>query len=139
MTLNLSMSDAVNAPGYPDCKAKFGLEACVRATATHEFGHALSFSHEQMRLDNPNFDCFLLGGELGDVRVGSYDTMSIMRTCNIIDLAQGTLSSTDVLGLRAFYGSSSSAGTRKDVVLWDDQTAYFFFGKNYARCASAVA
>lgn len=133
MTLNLTMNDAANAPGYPKCKDAFGLESCVRATAVHEFGHALGFAHEQMRLDNPAFDCFILGGEIGDVRVGSYDKLSVMRTCSVMDLAQATLSSTDTLGLRAFYGSSTSVGTRKDVVVWDDQSAYFFFGKEYVR------
>ena len=131
LTLNLTMT---GTQGYVDCANNFGIEKCVRATSVHEFGHALGFTHEQMRFDNPDFDCLdLIGGDTGDVRLGAYDKLSIMRSCNVRDLAQGTLSAEDKLGLQAFYGNPGAATVKKDAVKWDDDTLYFFFGDHYIR------
>jgi hypothetical protein len=124
--LNLNMTAP---PEYAQCAATFGAEACVRATATHEFGHALGFSHEQMRLDNPDFDCLdLIGGSLGDTYVGNYDKSSIMRSCTVRDSGRTTLSTTDKLGLQAYYGHPSPSAIRKDAIGWDGEYYYFFFG-----------
>lgn len=51
MTLNFTYKNwDANCPRY------YGLENCVRWTAVHEFGHALSAQHEHLRLDTPA-DC----------------------------------------------------------------------------------
>ncbi len=131
VTLNLSM-DA--PPSYADCGALFGDQACVRSTATHEFGHALGFAHEQMRRDNPDFDCFdLIGGQLGDTFVGGYDKSSIMRSCTVRDSAKRSLSSTDKLGLAAYYGTPSKEKIPQDSIVWNDDYVIFFFGGNMTR------
>ncbi len=131
MKLNLGMT----APaGYKACATSFGAEACVRSTATHEFGHALGFAHEQMRFDNPDFDCLdLIGGDFGNTYVGTYDKSSIMRSCTVRDSAKATLSTSDKLGLQAFYGTPSPANFRKDSVVWNKDYVISFFGVNMSR------
>jgi hypothetical protein len=135
MTLNLTM---VTTPNYAACRATYGLESCVRTTAAHEFGHALGFAHEEMRVENyegilkgdPNA-CLLLGfGELGDSRIGTYDKLSVMNSCRILTPVSA-LSATDKRGLQAFYGHPSPASIRKDAINWDNETTYFFFGNRY--------
>ncbi len=83
-------------------------EMCTRNISVHEFGHALSFVHEQSRSDN-NGQCgeFQEGGEsLGDHYIGAFDVMSVMSYCNGINTtgSEGILTDTDVLGVRRLYG-----------------------------------
>jgi hypothetical protein len=74
---------------------------CIQATAIHEFGHSLSFAHEQRRPDN-NGECTIgvTSGSLGDTLLGPFDNGSIMNYCgNAVTLSRG-----DVYGANVVYG-----------------------------------
>jgi hypothetical protein len=80
---------------------------CIRVGAVHEFGHALGFAHEQNRPDTPSW-CALEQGSDGDILVGPWDLDSVMNYCNPAWTGDGKLSETDIEGVRAAYGRSSS-------------------------------
>jgi hypothetical protein len=81
-------------------------DICLRATAVHEFGHALGFSHEQNRPEAPDQCRELRQGAEGDYRVTEYDPGSIMNYCNANWSGDGTLSKLDVTALQTFYGAA---------------------------------
>jgi hypothetical protein len=80
------------------------LKYCIESIAVHEFGHALSFSHEHNRSDNP-----VCGDEAQGTSGGYYvtenDLDSIMNYCNPKWNGDGTLSSLDIRGVRWLYGA----------------------------------
>jgi hypothetical protein len=77
----------------------------TRATAVHEFGHALGLLHEHERTDAPGCGDYETKVRNNDwnVYVGNFDTNSIMNYCHNSSLS--TLSPGDVAGLKYLYPS----------------------------------
>lgn len=85
----------------PACQGKE--ELCIRSIATHEFGHALGFAHEQNRKDKPGNCSAERGGGDGDLVVGKWDLGSVMNYCNPKYNGNGSLSQSDIDGVRLAY------------------------------------
>lgn len=88
---------------------KPNLEFCVRTIAVHEFGHALGFDHEQNRPDSPSW-CAKDTQGAGDRVIGPWDLDSVMNYCNPEWSGNGELSTTDIQGVQAVYGTAPSGG-----------------------------
>lgn len=94
----------VDFSSYDECKGEKN-EFCVRATAVHEFGHALAFAHEQNRDDAPDWCKAKHSGDLPDKKITDYDPQSIMNYCNKAWNNNGLLSNKDVEAVTRVYGA----------------------------------
>lgn len=102
----LSYDSCWNPGPFTDRHGRFWetwTEYCIRASAVHEFGHALGFVHESNRPDTPS-SCTQRQGSGGDTRVGRWDVDSVMNYCNPIWNNDGVLSPGDIVGARWLYG-----------------------------------
>lgn len=90
---------------------KNSLKYCIKTIAVHEFGHALSFSHEQNRPDAP-YECRKENsqGTTGDILITKYDLKSVMNYCNPQWSGNGKLSKLDIKGLVKWYSSVPRKG-----------------------------
>jgi Dual-action HEIGH metallo-peptidase len=77
---------------------------CITAIATHEFGHAIGFSHEQNRPDAPGECQDIRQGTNGDLLLTPYDPDSVMNYCNAHWNNDGKLSALDIDAVQQLYG-----------------------------------
>ena len=80
-------------------------EYCIKGIATHEFGHAVSFAHEQNRPDAPAECRAERAGTDGDALITPYDLSSVMNYCNPRWVGNGKLSALDIVAVQKLYGA----------------------------------
>jgi hypothetical protein len=120
MTLNFRYQDWDPSCGSSESEREY----CIRATAVHEFGHALGFAHEQNRADAPIWCRDQAQGTDGNIFMTPYDPDSVMNYCNAYWNNGGSLSAHDMAGLQFWYGPEPSSGVpwlpscRTDVLLY---------------------
>lgn len=94
--------------GFIGSGASTHREYCTKIIAVHEFGHALGFTHEDLRSDR--FGCeepHTGQGTKGNYQITSYDLNSIMNYCNPNWNGFGQLSFLDRWGAISVYGGWS--------------------------------
>jgi hypothetical protein len=79
------------------------VDNCIKATAGHEFGHAIGFTHERNRPDTPG-ECWPAEDDSKNKPLTPYDDHSVMNYC--IPDNGGKLSRLDIEAVQELYGSS---------------------------------
>ncbi|MDQ3233908.1 MAG: hypothetical protein M3Q07_19000 [Pseudobdellovibrionaceae bacterium] len=109
-TMRIDVSRDGKYPGSGTWARDFAVKQ-TRATAVHEFGHALGLLHEHERTDAPgcgDYDEKVRNSDW-NVYVGKFDSNSIMNYCHNNELT--SLSHGDVAGLKYLYPSLNNSGS----------------------------
>jgi hypothetical protein len=78
-------------------------ELCIREVAVHEFGHVLSFVHEDWQPGAPEKCKQLRQGAPGSPVFPKYDADSVMNYCNVRFANLGQLSAIDIAAVNHLY------------------------------------
>lgn len=88
---------------FESCRLPEHLQNCIKATAIHEFGHAIALAHEQMHEETPPSCGRQISRRRTDSVTTDFDARSVMNYCRE-DRMQGlTLSALDIGTVQAIY------------------------------------